>query len=64
MQRSGRRCQCCYLATKHLALEVLLQTFDVMLPFSGGQESTYFNIKSDMSNEGIDGQAPNAQPTN
>lgn len=26
--------------------------------------STYFNIKSDMSNEGIDGQAPNAQPTN
>ena len=25
---------------------------------------TYFNIKSDMSNEGIDGQAPNAQPTN
>lgn len=26
--------------------------------------STYFNIKTDMSNEGIDGQAPNAQPTN
>jgi hypothetical protein len=25
---------------------------------------TYFNIKSDTSNEGIDGQAPNAQPTN
>lgn len=25
---------------------------------------TYFNIKSDMSNEGIDGQAPNAQLTN
>ena len=26
--------------------------------------STYFQIKTDMSNEGIDGQAPNAQPTN
>jgi|TARA_R110002153_G_scaffold86470_1_gene214740 hypothetical protein len=26
--------------------------------------NTYFNIKSDMSNEGIDGQAPNSQPTN
>jgi len=26
--------------------------------------TTYFNIKTDMSNEGIDGQALNAQPTN
>ena len=26
--------------------------------------STYFQIKTDMSNEGIDGQASNAQPTN
>jgi hypothetical protein len=26
--------------------------------------STYFNIKSDISSEGIDGQAPNAKPTN
>ena len=26
--------------------------------------STYFQLKDDMSNEGIDGQAPNAQPTN
>ena len=25
--------------------------------------ATYFQIKTDMSNEGIDGQAPNAQPT-
>ena len=25
--------------------------------------STYFQLKTDMSNEGIDGQAPNAQPT-
>ncbi len=25
--------------------------------------ATYFEIKTDMSNEGIDGQAPNAQPT-
>ena len=26
--------------------------------------STYFNIKSDISQEGIDGQAPNSKPTN
>lgn len=26
--------------------------------------NTYFNVKSDMSNEGIDGQARNSQPTN
>ena len=26
--------------------------------------STYFNIKTDMSQEGIDGQAPNSKPTN
>lgn len=26
--------------------------------------STYFNIKTDMTAEGIDGQAPNAKPTN
>ena len=25
--------------------------------------ATYFQIKTDMSNEGIDGQSPNAQPT-
>ena len=35
---------CCYLATTHPAPEVL-QTLDVILPFSGGQESTYFYIK-------------------
>lgn len=26
--------------------------------------STYFNLQSDISSEGIDGQAPNSQPTN
>ena len=26
--------------------------------------STYFNIQSDISSEGLDGQAPNSQPTN
>jgi hypothetical protein len=26
--------------------------------------TTYFNIKTDMSQEGIDGQAPNSKPTN
>jgi hypothetical protein len=26
--------------------------------------STYFNIKTDISQEGIDGQAPNSKPTN
>jgi hypothetical protein len=25
---------------------------------------TYFNLKSDISSEGIDGQAPNTKPTN
>jgi hypothetical protein len=26
--------------------------------------TTYFNIKTDVSQEGIDGQAPNSKPTN
>ena len=26
--------------------------------------TTYFQVKTDMSNEGIDGQAANSQPTN
>jgi hypothetical protein len=41
----------------YLQQQVLAMTSQKLL-------STYFNIKSDMSNEGIDGQAPNAQPTN
>jgi hypothetical protein len=41
----------------YLEQQVLAMTSQKLL-------STYFNVKSDMSNEGIDGQAPNAQPTN
>ena len=26
--------------------------------------STYFNLKTDVSQEGIDGQSPNSKPTN
>jgi hypothetical protein len=26
--------------------------------------ATYFRIKTDMTNDGVDGQAPNAKPTN
>ena len=41
----------------YLQQQVLAMTSQKLL-------STYFNLKSDMSSEGIDGQAPNSQPTN
>jgi hypothetical protein len=46
-----------YSLPGYLEQQVLAMTSQKLL-------STYFQIKTDMSNEGIDGQAPNAQPTN
>ena len=46
-----------YALPGYLEQQVLAMTSTKLL-------STYFQIKTDMSNEGIDGQAPNAQPTN
>ena len=46
-----------YSLPGYLEQQVLAMTSQKLL-------STYFQIKTDMSNEGIDDQAPNAQPTN
>ena len=46
-----------YSLPGYLEQQVLAMTSQKLL-------STYFQIKTDMSDEGIDGQAPNAQPTN
>jgi hypothetical protein len=66
----------CGCGTNYTDEQICINPLDKEFPLPGYLEqqvlqltsqkllSTYFNIKTDISQEGIDGQAPNTKPTN